>query len=62
MRKIKEYALYKGDKFLMIGTINEIAKAYNVKPNTVRYYGNPSYKKRRENGEDYLLLIEIEED
>ena len=62
MAKIKEYALYKGDKFLMIGTINEISAAYNIKPSTVKFYGNPSYKKRRKNGEDYLLLIEIEDD
>lgn len=62
MAKIKEYALYKGDKFLMIGTIDEIAKAYNIKPRTVRFYASQVYKNRRKNGEDYLLVIEIEDD
>ena len=62
MKKIKEYALYKGDKFLMIGTIDEIAKAYNIKPDTVKFYGTPTYKKRRQNSEDYLILVDIEDD
>jgi len=62
MKKIKEYALYRGDTFLMIGTIDEIAKAYNIKPSTVRFYASSSYKKRRENNKDYLVLVEIEDD
>jgi len=62
MKKIKEYALYRGDTFLMIGTINEIAEAYNIKPSTVRFYASQVYKKRRENNKDYLILVEIEDD
>lgn len=35
MKKKKEYALYKGDEILAIGTINEIAKKLNKNPLTL---------------------------
>ena len=42
----KEYALYKGDKLLGIGTAEELAKKYNIKRDTIFYYASPAYKKR----------------
>lgn len=54
----RQYALYKGDKFITMGTKKEIAEYWGVKPKTIVYYSTPSYIKRRyENG---LLAIEIE--
>lgn len=35
MRKPKEHAYYRGDEFVMIGTIQEIAEAYDYKIRTV---------------------------
>ena len=58
----KEYALYKGDKFIMLGTIPIIAKKMGVKERTIRFYKSPTYKKRKQNSKDYLELVEIEED
>ena len=46
MRALKEYALYKGEEILAIGTIEEIAKKMNIKKETVKYYQTPVYKKR----------------
>ena len=43
---MKEYALYKGDILLGIGTINKLAKKLNVLPNTIRYYSYPIYSKK----------------
>lgn len=40
------YALYKGDEFIVDGTIKEIAKELNVKPSTIEFYKTPTYKKR----------------
>lgn len=57
----KQYALYKGENLLRIGTINEIAKAEGVKPETIRFYKNPSYKKRRENGKSYREVVCLDE-
>lgn len=43
---MKEYALYKGEDLLEIGTIKEIATRQNVKYDTIRFYGTSIYKKR----------------
>lgn len=48
MRK-KEYALYKGEKILSIGTIKKIAKELNVLPETIHFYQTPTYMKRLKN-------------
>jgi len=45
-RKKLEYALYKGDECLGIGTIQELSKQMRVKERTIRYYQTPQYKKR----------------
>lgn len=42
----KEYALYKGENLLAIGTAQEIADEMNVKKETVLFYEKPAYKKR----------------
>lgn len=45
-KKKKEYALYKGDEVLAIGTLDEIANVMEVKKKSIMYYGTPSYEKR----------------
>lgn len=40
---MKEYALYKGDELLAMGTKREIAEQLGVSPSTVGYYGTPVY-------------------
>lgn len=46
MNKEKIYALYRGEKFLAIGTKKELAELLNVKVETVSFYATPAYKKR----------------
>lgn len=41
-----EYALYKGDTLISIGTISEIAEQMGVKRETILYYQTPVYQKR----------------
>ena len=43
---MKEYALYKGEDILAIGTLKEIAASIDVAVETVKFYGMPSYLKR----------------
>lgn len=43
---MKEYALYKGEDLLAIGTVEEIAKETGTKRGTIMYYKSPSYRKR----------------
>lgn len=57
MKKEKEYYLYEGDEVIATGTIKEIAKKMGVKEDTIRFYKNPSYLKRRENGKKYKALV-----
>ncbi|MBN2878673.1 MAG: hypothetical protein JXN65_03490 [Clostridia bacterium] len=45
---MKEFALYKGEDLLGIGTIKELAKKNNVKEATIKFYGTNSYKRRVE--------------
>ncbi|EPS3613684.1 hypothetical protein ACVELQ_001015 [Listeria monocytogenes] len=41
-----EYALYKNDELLIIGTLNELATFKNVKRETILLYATPTYQKR----------------
>ena len=44
--QVKEYALYKGDELLAMGTKREIAEQLGVSVNTVSYYGTPVYARQ----------------
>lgn len=57
--KKKEYALYKGEECLGIGTIEEIAKQVNVRPRTIYFYSMPTYKKRCKKGKNRRILIKL---
>lgn len=59
-RKQLEYALYKGDELLAIGTLREISKKRGVLPETIRFYQSRAYKSRGK-GENRLLLIRVED-
>lgn len=58
---MKEYALYKGDQIIAVGTANQIAEEIGVKPETVYYYKSPSYQ-RRVSGKNGRVLVDIDED
>lgn len=60
---MKEYALYKGDKLLIIGTIDEIAKNQNVQKKTIYFYHSKAYLKRRKKSNigNYKILISLED-
>lgn len=57
---MKEYALYKGDDFIMIGSLEELASYLGVKESSVYFYSMPAYRKR--NGDNALVVIRIEDD
>lgn len=62
MRKKQEYALYKGDEFIDLGTIEELAERMGVTPKTIRYYQTPNYKKKGKDDSNRKVLIKIERD
>lgn len=60
-----DYALYKGEKILSIGTIEEIAKELGVRKETIYFYKSSAYKKRvneRKNKRNFRILIPIDEE
>ena len=59
MKKIKEYALYKGEILLAMGNISQIANKMGVKYRTIAFYKTPTYLKRRQTGKNYRELVEI---
>lgn len=61
MQKKVEYALYKGEDIIAIGTKKEIAEQLGIKEDTVRFYGTPTWKKRNK-GSNHKILIKLEGD
>lgn len=59
-RKAKEYALYKGDSILSIGTKKEIAEELQLKCETISFYSSPTYKNRGK-GKNRKILIKLDE-
>ena len=64
MKKPKEYALYKGDTCLAIGTIEELSKKFNVQKKTLHFYKAPAHLKRAEKSSkgNYRVLVRIDEE
>lgn len=54
-----EYALYEGEKFVTLGTIEEISQETGIEEKKLRYHTRPSLRKRYKNG---LSVIKIEEE
>ncbi len=60
MGKMKEYALYIGDKFIDIGTKEYLASLLNVRKETIEFYASPTQLKRnRDNG---YVVVRIDDD
>ena len=60
--KRRQFALYKGERFITCGTIYEIAEETGKSVNTIRYMTNPAYKRRmdeRKHGDDCLIMVDI---
>lgn len=56
----KVYALYKGDDFLAVGTIKEIAEQMGVKESTVMCYKTPGHINRYEANGRIAIRVEVE--
>lgn len=63
---LPEYALYRGDEFIDLGTADELAKKMNVHRNTIKFYATKTHRerleKRNSNYNKCLIAIKIEED
>ena len=57
MNKEKNYALYRGEKFIAIGTKKELAELLGVKVETISFYATPAYKKRTNDGKSRRVVL-----
>ena len=60
-RKIRWYALYKGDKFLYQGTKQDLAKYLGVSEDTIYFYTTPAYKRRFADNSNKYLVIKVDD-
>lgn len=58
MRKYREYAVYKGEEILAIGTAKEIAKQLKVKERTIYFWSMPSHQKRNKKNAKFAIRLE----
>lgn len=57
-----EYAVYKGDELLAIGTKEECAEQLGVKPETILFYSYQSYQRRVEQPKNRRIAIRLEDE
>lgn len=66
--KEKIFALYKGDKFIDIGTAKELAKRRNVTPKFIKYLSTPANlnrintRKNKDKPSNAMLCVKIEDE
>lgn len=60
--QLNEYALYKGDNFIDLGTMSHLSSITGLKPNTLHYLGSPAYMQRlaKRKTTDAMVVIKIE--
>ena len=61
MKKYKEYALYKGEELLAIGTKRELAEKFNVKERTITFYMTPT-KLKRNKGNNCRVVVALDQE
>lgn len=59
-RPTKEYAIYKGDEFIAIGTIKELAEKTGYAESTLRFCTRPSSMKRSKGNR--LIVFKVEDE
>lgn len=59
MKRNSQYALYKGEKLVEVGTKKELAELLKVRVETITFYTTPTHRKRCKNG---YCVVKIEEE
>jgi hypothetical protein len=58
----RQYAFYRGEKFICAGTLTEIAQKVGVKRLTLQWYKYPSHLRRNKNNPNTPFVVCIEEE
>lgn len=54
----KEYAIYKGEEIMAMGTIQEIANELKINKKSVMFYGTNTYKERTSESARRLVCLD----
>ena len=54
------YAVYHGDEFVDLGTLDYLSKKFNVKKKSIAFYCSPAYKKRLKDYSNAIWIIRLE--
>lgn len=54
------YGLYKGDKFIDVGTVQELAQKLNVKKETILFLASPGHLRRAGPNTKVAVKVEME--
>ena len=60
-RKRGEYALYRGEELLAIGTVKELAEMRGVSERTIRFCASPAYLKRIVNSSKRIVVVRLDD-
>ncbi len=58
LRRLQEYAVYKGDIFICIGTAKECAEYMDIKEESFRFYLSPTYQLRKRPGSKNRIIVD----
>lgn len=61
-RREKEYAVYKGEEFIDIGTAKELAERFNTTVKTIQWYAGSKRYKNQTHKKGGYTIVAIEED
>jgi len=61
VKRMTEYAVYKGDELIIIGTLKECAERLSTTEQMIKYYSYPSQKNRSE-GKDRYIVERLDDD
>jgi hypothetical protein len=60
MDDLNQYALYRGDEFITLGTVKEISEFMGLKQSTIRVLRTEKYLRNIKNYDKCYRLIQIE--
>ena len=61
-RKPNVFALYRGDTFVDVGTLDELAARTGIKKDSLRFYATSVHRRRMKNPDKCLVCVRLEED
>lgn len=62
MRKYsKIYAIYRGDKFIDVGTIKELSERQNLSKKTLHFYNSKAHINRMKDENNCIIVIKLED-